>query len=115
MLRFLLVAFLALVALPAAAQTSVTRNCVTLTCSVVGDVTTVADGCRLYDGAAQIAQVARSGASCPFPARNFAAGVHVLTMTAYNADGESAASPAVTLTSRVPTPPPAPTNLRILP
>lgn len=112
MLRFALLLVASLFATASNAQTSVTRNCVTLTCTMQADVTVAATGCRLFDGAAQIAEVARVGTTCTWPARNFTAGVHVLTSRAYNADGESGASNSITLTSAIPVPPPAPTNLR---
>jgi len=114
MKRILLAVVLALCATGVQAQSSVTKNCVTLTCTLVADVAANATGCRAYDGGVQFGDVAKIGTTCTFPARNFTAGVHVLTMRAYNADGESADSLPLTLTSAVPNPPAPPTNLRFL-
>ncbi len=113
MKRILLAAIFALCATGVQAQTSVTKNCVTLSCTLVADVTAAATGCRAFDGGVQFGgDVVKVGSTCTFPARNFSAGVHVLTMRAYNADGESADSLPLTLTSAVPNPPAPPTNLR---
>ncbi len=113
MIRFALILVAALFATAANAQTSVTRNCVTQSCTLVADVAANAVGCRAFDGGVQWGgDVAKVGTTCTFAPRNFSAGVHVLTMRAYNADGESADSLPLTLTSAVPNPPAPPTNLR---
>ena len=118
MLRFALVALLALFATAANAQ-----NCVTATCTLVMDWSPapapnngIATQCRLREGAAILetrAIGAFGSSACTFTARNFTAGAHTVSGTVLDASGTESAAVSLTFTSVAPPgPPAAPTNLR---
>lgn len=117
MIRSLLIAVLALLALPVQAQ--VTRNCVSQTCTIISDpfpsTAVQPTQCRLYSGATALQTSPVAGPAgavyCSF-SRTFASGTYSLSATAIAADGsESVASNVITFTSSLGAPP-APLNLR---
>lgn len=100
-LHILRVAALALVAGAAFAQGDL-RDCVNAPCTIVSDPFPTTEpqptGCRLYDGAALIAEAPLVNGACRFD-RVFASGIYSLTARAFNVTEESAPSNVVALRS----------------